>query len=402
MKIFLLSPIYASTTDSYGTTPIVHYFAKEWVKLGHQITVFNFVAKYPKPLYWISKRYQHKLNTRLGMLIPVESPKDGDYYTEGVKVIRRGITKFIPHGRYSNKSLNKAIKIIENEIKLQGLPDLFIGHWDSPQLDLLYILKKIYNIPTCLVFHNIDFNLDKKYGKNTYKMLDSLDVIGFRNKKALGQYSSIYGKPKKYFIAASGVSSEFLFEGGLIQRNYENGIHNFIFVGSLIERKYPIAILKALCKVYPKGNFKITYVGDGAEKKSIEKFHAENGKKGVIEFTGRIPREKIIEYLKTADVFVMISKNEVFGLVYLEAMALGLITIGSKKEGIDGIIKDGENGFLCEAGNFIELEKLIRKISNKNSSELKLISKKAYETSLKFSDAAVAKSYIESLKIKHK
>ena len=64
--------------------------------------------------------------------------------------------------------------------------------------------------------------------------------------------------------------------------------------------------------------------------------------------------------LKQHDVFIMISKNETFGLVYLEAMAVGCITIASRQEGFDGIIKHGYNGFLCEAGNQEELEKLIK------------------------------------------
>ena len=42
----------------------------------------------------------------------------------------------------------------------------------------------------------------------------------------------------------------------------------------------------------------------------------------------------------------MISKNEAFGLVYLEAMLAGCIV--ASRNGIDGIIIDGYNGFLCD------------------------------------------------------
>ena len=45
------------------------------------------------------------------------------------------------------------------------------------------------------------------------------------------------------------------------------------------------------------------------------------------------------------NVWIMISKNETFGLVYLEAMARGCITIGSRNQGIDGVINHGVNGF---------------------------------------------------------
>ena len=34
MKIFVLTPIYATTTSMQGATPVVHYFTREWVKMG--------------------------------------------------------------------------------------------------------------------------------------------------------------------------------------------------------------------------------------------------------------------------------------------------------------------------------------------------------------------------------
>ena len=114
--------------------------------------------------------------------------------------------------------------------------------------------------------------------------------------------------------------------------------------------------------------------------------------------TGRIPRESVIDYLKEADVFVMISKDELFGLVYLEAMALGCITIGSRNEGIDGIIEDGVNGFLCEAGNEDELRSIIDKIKSMSSSQLMQISNNAKQTAFYYSDVNVVERYIDNLK----
>ena len=58
-------------------------------------------------------------------------------------------------------------------------------------------------------------------------------------------------------------------------------------------------------------------------------------------------REEVIRQMDNHDVFVMISRNETFGLVYLEAMARGCITIASRNEGFDGVIEHGVNGFLC-------------------------------------------------------
>ena len=397
MKIFLLTPIYATTTTMQGATPVVHYFAREWVKMGHDVTVFQFVAKYPGPMYWVGKHFQHQLNTRLGMLVPVEKPKDEDYEAEGVVVHKRCLKKLKPHSLYNKARLQEAFDFVSGEIEKSGVPDWFVGHWDNPPLELLDTLKKRFHKPTCLVFHSNDFNIDAKYGEEGRRMLMDLDVIGFRSMTGQRNFQAKYGKQKHSFMASSGVSEAFLLAGNQVQKTVKQPIHNFVYVGSLIERKYPSLIVRALSEAYPDGDFSMTFIGDGAEKSVIEEEYHKAGSLGELHFTGRIPREEIIQYLRQADVFVMISKAEIFGLVYLEAMALGVIPIGSKNEGIDGIIVDGENGFLCEAGNKDELAEVLKRIKKLPSEELDAISKRAMETARDYSDEGVARKYINSL-----
>lgn len=66
----------------------------------------------------------------------------------------------------------------------------------------------------------------------------------------------------------------------------------------------------------------------------------------------------------------MISKAETFGLVYLEAMSMGCLTVASRHEGMEGIIEDGVNGFLCNAGDEFELAQVINKINNLSQKRL--------------------------------
>ena len=78
-------------------------------------------------------------------------------------------------------------------------------------------------------------------------------------------------------------------------------------------------------------------------------------------------------------------------------MALGLIPVGSRNEGIDGIIRDGENGFLCEAGNVEELSAIIAQIRNMQHARLLSLSDSAKRTANDFSDFGVAKRYLDCL-----
>ena len=110
-----------------------------------------------------------------------------------------------------------------------------------------------------------------------------------------------------------------------------------------------------------------------------------------------MPRQEIIPILDRSDVFILISRGEVFGLVYIEAMSRGCIVIASKGEGMEGVIENGINGFLCEAGNADELAGIIRHIQGLSDDERKRITEAAITTSLKLTDVAVAKDYIETV-----
>ena len=149
----------------------------------------------------------------------------------------------------------------------------------------------------------------------------------------------------------------------------------------MIKRKYPAEIIEALVNVYEDKNFRIDYVGNGRELETIKlKMEKYLLQKQVV-ICGRIPRDEIKAKYDNADCMIMISRGEAYGLVYLEAMARGCITIASRGEGFDGVIEDGVNGFLCEAGNTQELANIIRKINALTSEERLAISEKAIETS---------------------
>lgn len=398
MKIFLLSTVYPAKYSVKGATPVVHYFAKEWVAAGNEVHVIHTASCFPSFYYTIIRPFKHLLDTILGHLISMNAPIEYEEVRDGVKVSHIKLKKAKPHGRFSQTQIKSAFNKISAYVDKEGAPDCFVGHWDNPQLELLNLLKTYYHRPVCLVYHINEFNhLYHIYGKDTETLVKNIDLVGFRNITAQRVYENLFGIPAKSFIAASGVSRPFIEAGNSFEREIEN-VGRFVFVGSLIGRKYPAAVIEALANSYRDESFEMTYIGEGNDKEKIQNLFIDLGCKGTLNFTGRIPREEVIQYLKQSDVFVMISKGELFGLVYIEAMALGCITIAARHEGIDGIIVDGVNGFLCEAGNADELTLIISKIRGLSKEELHSISNKAKETANAYTDVIVAESYIQNLK----
>lgn len=68
-----------------------------------------------------------------------------------------------------------------------------------------------------------------------------------------------------------------------------------------------------------------------------------------VTFTGQISNKEVLKRMAETEVFVMPSIREGLGIVYLEAMASGCVTIGTKGEGIEDIIYNEKNGFLVES-----------------------------------------------------
>ena len=104
-----------------------------------------------------------------------------------------------------------------------------------------------------------------------------------------------------------------------------------------------------------------------------------------------------MQILEDTHVFVMISTNEIFGLVYLEAMAASCLTIASKDGGVDGIIINSYNGFLCHEADNKELRQILENITRYDNGTLVKIVQQGYKTVEEYSDYKVAEKYLNEI-----
>lgn len=391
-KILVLSGIYPADDIPKAFTPVVHYFTREWVKSGHQVLVVHYKTIFPGIYYGLLKLFQKRVATKVGYAIATSALADRDYTLDDVNVRRICLKKIKPHGRYQAKEIEKAFLKTTAFCKEFGfIPDAIISHWSNPQLELMYKLKEKFNVPTCYVAHDAGHFLE--YGKDAKKVWDAVDIIGYRSAaiKRRFETSTEYIKPS--FMCYSGIPASY--NDNTVVRTYDT-VRKVAYVGTLIERKYPAQIIPAL--VNAKGDdFEISYAGEGQESKTIKEISQRLNVERCVKLLGRIDRDNVIKLMDESDLFIMISKNETYGLVYLEAMARGCITIASKNEGFDGIIQDGINGFLCEAGNEDELSSIITKIAFMNNDERKKISSNAMETAKTLTDENVARFYLNQV-----
>jgi N-acetyl-alpha-D-glucosaminyl L-malate synthase BshA len=114
--------------------------------------------------------------------------------------------------------------------------------------------------------------------------------------------------------------------------------------------KRPVDCVEILARVLQKGiNTRLVMVGDGSERTNVEHRARCLGVYDKCVFVGKQP--KIVDYLSGADVLLLPSEQESFGLAALEAMACEVPVIASRVGGIPEVVTDGETGFLSEVGD---------------------------------------------------
>lgn len=132
----------------------------------------------------------------------------------------------------------------------------------------------------------------------------------------------------------------------------ESGQKIILFVGVLKLVKGVRYLIEAMTTIKQKEPLaRLLIVGDGEERRALEKLTDSFNLKDCVSFVGRVPNEAVPQYMATSDVFVLPSLSESFGIVNLEAMASGLPIVATKVAGIPATITNGENGFLVEARN---------------------------------------------------
>ena len=93
----------------------------------------------------------------------------------------------------------------------------------------------------------------------------------------------------------------------------------------------------------------LVMVGDGPDRVHAEAEARELGVEDRVFFLGKI--EAVAPLLSAADLFLIPSQSESFGLSALEALASGVPVVGSATGGLPEVVRDGETGVLCEVGD---------------------------------------------------
>ena len=129
-----------------------------------------------------------------------------------------------------------------------------------------------------------------------------------------------------------------------------NGEKVMVHVSNFREAKRAPEVVEVFSKLRAEGfDLKLLLVGDGPDRMPTERLARERGVYDDVRFLGK--QEPVEEILSIADVFLMPSGSETFGLAALEAMSCGVPVVASDIGGLPELVVDGETGYLCPLGD---------------------------------------------------
>lgn len=129
-----------------------------------------------------------------------------------------------------------------------------------------------------------------------------------------------------------------------------------LYMGTLRPVKGVKYLIEAMRAVSQKDlEARLIVVGDGKERQNLEKLTKALNLGDFVTFVGKVPNQEVPQYMAAADIFVLPSLSEGFPVTVLEAMASGLSIITTNIGGLPEIVHEGENGFLVQPKNPLEI-----------------------------------------------
>jgi len=133
---------------------------------------------------------------------------------------------------------------------------------------------------------------------------------------------------------------------------------HLLFVGHLTEAKGVLDLLQAVALLPQEPGWFLHVVGGGSDIATRAKATAlicDHGLSAQVRMHGRVTGEQLHDLYRQADIFVLPSYWEGYGIVFLEAMSFGLPVVSTDAGAIPEVVLHGQSGLLVEAGNIQDL-----------------------------------------------
>lgn len=212
-------------------------------------------------------------------------------------------------------------------------PEVIHLHEPSPLAWWMAKFAKKNRFPLLFTFHTNHFHLETVNGSHKEYSLEykTRSKIAGKIQKAIMSYASAVSAPSLTYLSflKNRVKGDIIYSPYPIPLDFfvppyrQNSLPRKLITVSRLAPEKNIAFLIE-CMRHVDNRFTLTVVGDGIEKKRLQKMTARYGLEKTITFTGWIPHAALPQVLTKHDLFLSASAFETFGLTYMEALAARL------------------------------------------------------------------------------
>ena len=329
----------------------VHEQAKALRDRGHEVVVISCVGVLPMMKRLRPKLYEtHRATPKQDVVdgIPVYYPRCLTLGNAGEKYI-------------GGRLLGAAALPIARRLHREKPFDIVHAHMLPRDGHAGLLVARALHVPLALTVHGTDifhyFMPGKEPWARNQMIAAEADALMAVSSLLMSRVAPYRGEGKISRIVPNGVDLS------LVPQKTSNTSRAVISVGTLKARKCMDRTLEAFARLaaeYPDA--RLTIVGIGEMEDQLKARIAELNLCDRVEMTGGLPHEQVLERMAQSDLFVLPSWGEGYGIVYIEAMAAGCISVGALGEGIEDTITDGENGFLVPAGDIDAIERVMRNV----------------------------------------
>ena len=341
--------------------------------------ILKITSWYPSkvsPLLGVFVQDQAKALAKLGMDVGVlyvdmdlrNTIKKINHHRNGILFEEEcGVNVFRSHGLFPPK-IYKSIflkwisffdSLFEEYEKRFGLPDILHAHNYQAGYAAMFLSSK-YNIPYVITEHSSIFltrgieGWRKEIFEESFRKTSKIISVSQGLKNSLSKYYS-----KEITVIPNLIDTE-LFS---IKHEKTNDKIQLISVGDLIPIKGFDFLIKAFSHIKSpiKKKLQLTIIGNGSEKKKLKNLILSLGEQKNIFLLGEVSRTDVAAKMRDSDMYILSSLKETFGVVVIEAMAVGLPILSTKCVGPENIIPEFA-GFFITPGNESALTEGIEKM----------------------------------------
>jgi L-malate glycosyltransferase len=242
--------------------------------------------------------------------------------------------------------------------------DLLHVHYAIPHASAAYMAKQILkkegkNIPVITTLHGTDITLvgrDKTYAPVVTFSINESDAITAVSQNLRDETFKHFKIEKEIEVIVNFVDVS-RFNRKPIDAFKKviapNGERIFMHASNFRKIKRVQDVVQIFAEVNKQIPSKLLFVGDGPERSTAEDLARELGVCDEVRFLGK--QEQMEDILAIADLFLLTSEYESFGLAALEAMAAGVPVISTNAGGLGEINIPGETGFLRDVGDIASM-----------------------------------------------